>query len=178
MLSDIGDDGEFGVCLIERGSEVGGGDVRTSEGTVARIVYNRPMLDDTSLIIVLGERRFHVESWLPETPYPRAVVRFLEDDDVPDPMILATAISSVRAVRHLESEVDIESSSSSTCEFDDDPVEAGWQCCAYPHMGAQDRQSVLQQESVNDRLRLVAEICCERYGDLQRMMQEPLTNLD
>ena len=30
--------GEFGVVLIERGSEVGGGDVRTEVGTVARIV--------------------------------------------------------------------------------------------------------------------------------------------
>src|ERR1700716_2301802 len=31
-------DGEFGVVLIERGSEVGGGDTRFSIGTVARIV--------------------------------------------------------------------------------------------------------------------------------------------
>ena len=29
-------DGEFGVVLIERGSEVGGGDTRFSIGTVAR----------------------------------------------------------------------------------------------------------------------------------------------
>ena len=31
-------DGEFGVVLIERGHEVGGGDVRFGVGTVARIV--------------------------------------------------------------------------------------------------------------------------------------------
>jgi len=31
-------DREFGVVLIERGSEVGGGDVRTDVGTVARII--------------------------------------------------------------------------------------------------------------------------------------------
>ena len=31
-------DREFGVVLIERGSEVGGGDVRVEVGTVARIV--------------------------------------------------------------------------------------------------------------------------------------------
>src|SRR2546423_12883872 len=31
-------DGEFGVVLIERGSEVGGGDTRFTIGTVARIV--------------------------------------------------------------------------------------------------------------------------------------------
>ena len=33
--------GEFGVVLIERGNEVGGGDVRTSIGTMARIVEAR-----------------------------------------------------------------------------------------------------------------------------------------
>jgi hypothetical protein len=38
-------------------------------------------------------------------------------------------------------------------------------------MGAMDRQSVLQTANVDDRLRLVSEICCERFGDLQRRMQ-------
>src|SRR5207245_2365688 len=33
-------DGEFGVVLIERGQEVGGGDVRFDIGTVARIVQS------------------------------------------------------------------------------------------------------------------------------------------
>ena len=36
---------EFGVALIERGSEVGGGDVRTQVGCVARIVEAAEMPD-------------------------------------------------------------------------------------------------------------------------------------
>ena len=41
----IRDDEGFGVVLIERGSEVGGGDVRTAVGTVARIVHAQPYPD-------------------------------------------------------------------------------------------------------------------------------------
>src|SRR6478672_4324189 len=38
-------DGEFGVVLIERGHEVGGGDVRFGVGTVARIVQTAELPD-------------------------------------------------------------------------------------------------------------------------------------
>ena len=38
LVRDVLDgDGEFGVCLISRGHEVGGDDVRTDVGTVARV---------------------------------------------------------------------------------------------------------------------------------------------
>ncbi len=171
MVAAIGPDGEFGICLIERGSEVGGGDVRTSVGTLARILHLQPLENETYFLIAGGERRFVVEEWLSEVPYPRARVSFLEDDETPTPAILSTAISSVRAVRHLESEIDIDSGANSICDFDDDPVVAAWQCCSFSPMGAMDRQSVLQTANVDDRLRLVSEICCERYGDLQRRMQ-------
>ena len=104
-------------------------------------------------------------------PYPLARVSFLDDDELPTPAILSTAISAVRAVRHLESEIDIDSGANSVCEFDEDPIVAAWQCCSFSPMGAMDRQSVLKTANVDDRLRLVSEICCERYGDLQRRMQ-------
>ena len=41
----LDDDREFGVVLIERGSEVGGDDVRTDVGTVARIVEAEQLPD-------------------------------------------------------------------------------------------------------------------------------------
>src|SRR2546430_9614094 len=41
-------DGEFGVVLIDRGSEVGGGDTRFSIGTFARIVASGRVPDDRS----------------------------------------------------------------------------------------------------------------------------------
>jgi Lon protease-like protein len=67
-------DGEFGVVLIERGSEVGGGDVRTDVGTVAKIVQSRSLPDGRYLLATVGARRLRVERWLDDDPYPRAEV--------------------------------------------------------------------------------------------------------
>ena len=47
-------DGEFGVVLIERGSEVGGGDTRFSVGTVARIVEAGRLPDGRYLLATVG----------------------------------------------------------------------------------------------------------------------------
>ena len=45
---------EFGVVLIERGSEVGGGDVRRDVGTVARIVEVAELPDGRSALVTVG----------------------------------------------------------------------------------------------------------------------------
>ena len=72
-------DGEFGVVLIERGSEVGGDDVRTDVGTMAHILQAEELDDGRWVVAAVGTRRLRVRSWLPDDPYPRAAV-----DDWPD----------------------------------------------------------------------------------------------
>src|SRR5690606_29548107 len=65
-------DGEFGVVLIARGSEVGGGDVRTDAGTLARIVRVDEADDGRFAVVAVGLRRIRVVRWLDDDPYPRA----------------------------------------------------------------------------------------------------------
>ena len=79
MLRDIlGEDpAEFGVVLIERGSEVGGGDVRTEVGTVAR-VGQLDSAGEAVLMIAQGDRRIRITRWLDDDPYPRAEVEDLK----------------------------------------------------------------------------------------------------
>lgn len=67
---------EFGVVLIERGSEVGGGDVRFGVGTVARIVSVEQTAGSIALLAT-GAARFEVVRWLEDDPFPRAQVREL-----------------------------------------------------------------------------------------------------
>lgn len=97
MLSSVlGDtEPEFGVVLIERGSEVGGGDVRFEVGTVARIVS----VEQTGGLIVLlatGAARFEVVHWLQDDPFPRAQVRELAalklDESTPSQLGAAEAV--------------------------------------------------------------------------------------
>lgn len=79
-LTAAGAEPEVGVVLIERGSEVGGGDVRTDVGTVARLLEVVPRPDGGSLLLVVGTRRVRVRRWLPDDPYPRAEVEDWPDD--------------------------------------------------------------------------------------------------
>lgn len=75
----ISTDTEMGVVLIERGREVGGGDVRCDVATMARVVEARELADGRMLVMALGVRRIRVRRWLPDDPYPCA-----ETEDWPD----------------------------------------------------------------------------------------------
>ena len=58
MLRDIAEgEGEFGVVLIERGFEVGGGDARFSVGCVASIERAKVMPDGRVRLLARGQER-------------------------------------------------------------------------------------------------------------------------
>ena len=77
----IDDDREFGVVLIERGSEVGGGDTRKSIGTLAEIIDSEKSNDGRWLLITKGTKRIETSRWLEDSPYPRAEVSFLDEEE-------------------------------------------------------------------------------------------------
>lgn len=61
----------FGVVLIERGSEVGGGDVRSMVATMARIDHTEPGIGGV-MLECRGTERARILEWLPDDPFPRA----------------------------------------------------------------------------------------------------------
>jgi Lon protease-like protein len=75
------DEGDpFGVVLISRGREVGGGESRCDVGVLSRIVECIDQgADRYSLACRTGER-IRVSEWLPDDPYPRAMVRLWPDE--------------------------------------------------------------------------------------------------
>lgn len=89
---------EFGVVLIDRGSEVGGGDTRADVGVIAQMVQVAAMDAGRFTIVTVGTRRIRVTEWLPDDPYPRADVDEWPDDacDVPNARIAATATRARR----------------------------------------------------------------------------------
>src|ERR1700744_2213436 len=69
------DDPRFGVVLISQGREVGGGDVRCDVGTVARVTECVETADSGRFLLrCRTSERIKVCEWLPDDPYPRAVV--------------------------------------------------------------------------------------------------------
>ena len=80
MLSRIlqNEPAEFGVALIERGQESGGGGTTFELGTVAQITELEAAPDFIAMM-TQGDRRFEIVEWLDDEPHPRADVRYLDD---------------------------------------------------------------------------------------------------
>ena len=53
-------DGRFGVVLIERGNEVGGGDTRSGFGCVAQLVQAQQTPDGRYALMAIGVERLRV----------------------------------------------------------------------------------------------------------------------
>ena len=72
----------FGIVLIRRGSEVGPSAEPYAVGTEAKIVAESLLPDGRSYIVTRGERRFAVETLMPEVePYLVGQVRYLDEAD-------------------------------------------------------------------------------------------------
>jgi uncharacterized protein len=151
-------DREFGVVLIERGSEVGGGDARFTVGTVASIVTVE-IGDDVIVLVARGAERFEVVEWLAEDQFPRARVRELaplviEPDDL---VALAAAERVVRTTLTRHSEF-VELLWPPDVELSDDPAERLWQLAGIAPIGSLDQQALLRSGTAAELItRLVAE---------------------
>ncbi len=160
MMEDLDPgDPHFGVVLIERGSEVGGGDARSSRGTRARVVHRQRREDGRWVLVATGVARLRVERWLPDDPYPSAVVIDEEEDpwDPADADALRGAERAVRRALALAAEVGVPALPA-TMALAGDPAVAAWQLAAAVPVGPSDRQRLLVADSAADRLRLVSEM--------------------
>jgi uncharacterized protein len=150
--------GEFGVVLIERGSEVGGGDARFAVGAVARIVQGRQAPDGRWALVTVGTAALAVERWLDDDPYPRADVVVREDAPADDSSLRAARDGLVPALRRLlalRAEMGLPGAPVTT-ELHEDPVVAGWHAALLCGRGPLDLLEILQLDHPGDRLDRVA----------------------
>jgi Lon protease-like protein len=160
LVQDILDgDREFGVVLIARGHEVGGGDERTELGTIARVVQAQELGDGRWLVVAVGTQRFDVTEWLEDAPYPRATVapRRDEHDDADVVRAWAELEPRLRRVLALQSEVG-DDGVPATIELSDDPELACWQAAVVAPLGPADAQSVLSVDGCLERMTLLQEL--------------------
>jgi len=166
-------DGAFGVVLIERGGEVGGGDQRFTRGTMAHIRGHRDV-GESILLAAAGGDRFDVVGWEADDPYPRARVR-----EVPalvwDEDLRAERDAAERDVRRLlvtaTEFVDVPWSPDE--ELSDDPVLSLWQLAGIAPIGTLDRYGILASDdlaTVVSRLRTAV----SDADELMRLTAAPL----
>ena len=171
-LTDFGSASEMGVVLIERGSEVGGGDVRVSTGTVTHLIESERLPDGRWMAIFAGSHPFVVEEWLDDDPYPQAMVaeRADEEWDPADVARLDAAEAVVRRALGLAGELG-EPVGHPGFTLSGEPAVASWELCARAPLGPIDRQHLLECDRRSERLELLAELASDAVALLAFRLQ-------
>jgi uncharacterized protein len=156
---------EFGVVLIERGSEVGGGDVRTSIGTVARIARVMPLGNGRFEVVAAGLRRVSVLEWLDDDPYPRGDVEDWPEAGPTDagtlrPQLdrLLSRVDEARDLARAVAEANKQRTpgrATPPLQLSDDLVRATYQLAGRAPIGPADRYRVLAAPTLETRVELL-----------------------
>ncbi|MFD4432084.1 LON peptidase substrate-binding domain-containing protein [Nocardia sp. NPDC058497] len=150
---------EFGVVLIARGHEVGGGDVRTDVGVVARITDVVELSGSRFRLRCLGTDRIRVEQWLTDAPYPQAEVRVWPDEPGADDTDLladlrkrADRLHTLTAQLARRSGIRRPPPSASLEDLSTDPTTRSYELAARLPIGPTDRQAALSAPDPHIRL--------------------------
>lgn len=174
MGSILEDDApRFGVVLIERGSEVGGGEKRFRYGTVAKVLQVEAP-EGPLAVVARGAERFEVLEWLPEDPFPQADVRFLDNFDQ-----VASAQEDLDATERLVretlasvTEFGGEVAWPSDLELSEDPIERAWQLAGITPLGPLDHYDFLSSANFDELLTTIR-VTVRDALDTFRLSQSP-----
>ncbi|MFF2087653.1 LON peptidase substrate-binding domain-containing protein [Nocardia sp. NPDC058176] len=150
---------EFGVVLIERGHEVGGGDVRTDVGVRASITDVVELPGSRFRLRCTGTDRIRVRDWLPDEPYPRAKVENWPDGvGADDTELLATVRERADRLHDLTAQLARRSGirqpppSASLRDLPEDPSARSFEITARLPIGPTDRHTALAAPDPTTRL--------------------------
>ena len=152
------DDPQFGVVLIDRGHETGGGDQRSGIGTLARLVDVAAGADALQ-VVAIGTDRFTVDRWLDDDPYPRAEVSLQE------PLVWNDALMPLRTeaeaiVRRVLGRFP-DAPWGAHIELSSDPVAAAWQIAAIAPLVEYDQQRLLRATTMGGLLQQIIDLTLE-----------------
>jgi uncharacterized protein len=147
-------DGRFGVVLIERGYEVGGGDTRFGVGTVARIVEAARTPDGRYLLSTVGTERFRIRRWLADDPFPRAEIDLIDEPRRVPAAVGGRAVEIQRLlgrVLAMSAELGEPAAPVDAARLDPDPLRASFEAAAVAPIGPLDAQRLLEADDPRDR---------------------------
>jgi Lon protease-like protein len=188
MKDCLDGDRRFGVVLIERGSEVGGGDQRAEVGTQGLITRAGELPDGRWVLEVTGEEPVAIDEWLADDPYPVALVS-AHPGDVREAATrerlddAAGSVEEVEALRLLATQR-IRRTRALLAEHGggpalppDLPLDGGgssdvasWQLCAAAPISTYDAQRLLTARDVASRLTRLVQLMEELELDVERML--------
>ncbi len=172
LIADVAaDDYRFGVVLIRRGREVGGGDIRNDVGTMAKVVRRGEAEDGRILVTAVGMERIRVVEWLEDDPYPRARIHGIEERPVTDGTAGAIAAAGAARRRLLALAIEMGADGQQLdLDLPEDEIRAAWALCAAAPVGSFDRQRLLEIDDIEERLHLLEGLLGDQVRDLQNAL--------
>lgn len=143
-------DATFGIVLIDRGFEVGGGDHRVGVATRVEILQAEEFEDGRWGVVTAGVERLNVLEWLEDDPYPLALVepRKVQDnggaslDDLESLLVETIELAAAQAGVEAPGELD----------FSDDPQVRLDQLSALSPLTEFDRQGILEATTTSEQI--------------------------
>jgi Lon protease-like protein len=163
---------EFGVVLIERGPEVGGGEKRLGIGTLASVA-DIGTVDQFYGLESIGTQRFRVNAWLPDDPYPLADIDFIPDliwDDslMPARVHLETKVRNLLAFASEFGDLQYGPDTA----LSDNPMDACWQLAGVLPVGGLDQVDLLQSQSASELISRTYDLVISLDEALKSMVGE------
>jgi len=171
--SALAGENRFGVVLIERGPEVGGGDIRTGVGTIAEIVDIGEAGDGRILVMAVGKERIRVVEWCDDDPYPLAVVESYPDSQGDEGLapLVARVLAAWRRLLALAVEMGA-AGQNLDLDLPDDPLQASWGLCAAAPVGPFDRQQLLETAGSRERMLRLERMLTDQTEVLEAALRE------
>ena len=140
----------FGIVLLDRGHEVGSSYTGITVATRVKVLQAEEFDDGRWGTVTAGVERLTIHEWLPEDPYPQAMVssRTVDDDG-------GGSLSDLKALL-LDTLTEVASRASAKMPdelgFSSDPHQLLDQISAIAPVTAFDRQQVLEATSTSDQI--------------------------
>ena len=165
----LASDSEFGISLIRKGKEVGGGAVPVEIGCAVRIIEIEELPDGRFNLSCRGTRRFRITEALDEDPYLRATVEFPpRPKDCEDESTLELAGEVAEHYRrHLALSLALQDGWQRHLHVPGDPVRLADAAAAVLDASPRQKQQVLRATAATTRLQLV-----------QRLLEPALQGLE
>jgi len=171
-LSAQDSDGRFSTVMIERGSEVGGSDIRSNVGCILETVAIRRNPDGTWDLAAAATSRMRVVTWLDDDPYPRAVTRPWPDDPGPE-ISRDDLMSLLRSIRDLSDVAAALGHAIAVPDVDDNSVSGAlWRLAASLPVADLDRYRVLCAPSVGARFDLLEDLVRQQLELLELISRQ------
>ena len=159
---------EFGVVLIERGSEVGGGEQRSDLGTIVKVLDSEELPDGRWVAVTAGTRRIRVTKWLTDGPYPIATIEEVKDLEpgLGGETLKESVLWLIRKLGALKAEAG-ELGPPVDMELSADVTMASYQACALASLGPLDSQRLLAFDDPASRLKELGTLLLDQIQTLE-----------